>query len=61
MYRQTRTAMQASVLIRKALPFVRPLHLTQAEQFMIANPVPREIPTTAERLRYYRFQCAMLQ
>lgn len=41
--------------------FLRPHHLTESEKFNIQYPDPLNIPTTADKLRYYRYKKSLLQ
>ena len=44
-----------------SFPFLRPRHLSESEKFNIRYPNPELIPTTADRLRYYRYKKSLLQ
>jgi len=41
--------------------FRRACKLTDAQKFMAKYPDPKKIPTTADKLRYYRYKNALLQ
>lgn len=48
-------------LYRHSFQFLRPRSLTEAERFNFRYPNPEMIPSTAEKLRYYRYKKALLQ
>jgi transcriptional regulator with XRE-family HTH domain len=43
------------------IPFLRPKQLSQCEKFNLRYPSPDLLTTTADKLRYYRYQKALLQ
>ena len=49
------------LLYKHTFPFITPRKLLESEIFNIRYQDPKDIPTTAEKLRYYRHKKALLQ
>ncbi|MCL2488871.1 MAG: helix-turn-helix domain-containing protein [Oscillospiraceae bacterium] len=60
-YKQTKDATVFAPIFIDRFVFQLPCKLTDAQRFMLIYPDPAKIPTTADKLRYYRYKNALLQ
>ena len=61
MVRHLTQAVEFAVLMIRSFPLLQPHFQVEAEQLKIQYPNPEAIPITADKLRWYRHQKALLQ
>lgn len=61
MYKQERGRFMFAPLYIHSFAFARPTKLTDAQRFMKQHPDPSKVDSIADKLRWYRYQKALLQ